>query len=136
MRTREKCKGRANTGGFQQLPKDLINHPNFFKLRHRSKALLIDLLSQYNGKNNGDLCAAMTLMKERGWTSNSSLNLALKELQYYGFIKIARQGGRNLATLYAVTFKAVDDCGGKIDINPTRVPSFEYKATKKKWQPH
>ena len=72
-----KAKGRANNYTFIQLRHDVMRHENFKTLSGNATKLLIDLLSQYNGKNNGDFCAAWTLMKERGWKSKGTLHRAL-----------------------------------------------------------
>lgn len=133
--TLERTKGRSSTRRFYQLLDDVVTHPNWYKLYDRSQRLFVDLLSQYNGRNNGDLCAAMTLMRARGWTSASKLDLALKELKYFGFVLVSRQGGRNSATLLALTCFPIDDCNGKHELNATPVAPNHYKATKKKWRP-
>ena len=64
-------------------------------------------------------------MKKRGWRSESTLNNARKELLYYGWIVCSRQGGKNQASLYAVTFRSIDECKGKLDIKET-VTSLGY----------
>ena len=84
--------------------------------------LLLDLLSQYRGDNNGDLCAAWTLMRKRGWKSKDTLGKAIHELVEKGVIEKSRQGGKHKATLYALTTYAVDECKGKIDMAPTHSP--------------
>lgn len=134
MATPTKAKGRANTKKFVKLYKDLLWHPNYIKLTPRAVKLLNDLMAQYNGNNNGDLSACMTLMSERGWTSKSSLQLALRELQYYEFVIVSRQGGRNMPTLLALTFFPIDECKGKHDLRITSAPNNDYKMTKKKWK--
>ena len=50
------------------------------------------------------------------------LNKAIKELLVKGLIEIARKGGRNKCSLYALTFHAVDECDGKHDIKVTQRP--------------
>lgn len=52
--------------------------------------LLIDLAAQYNGSNNGDLCAPMTLMRRHGWRSPATLHRARKGLVRKGFIELTR----------------------------------------------
>jgi hypothetical protein len=116
------AKGRRIKGKFIAIPESVYNHNDFKSLSHRALRLLIDLLTQYNGHNNGDLCAAMTLMKRRGWKSNDQRNKALKELLDKELIVLTRQGGRKIASLYAVTWKPIDDCKGKIDISATKKP--------------
>lgn len=89
--------------------------------------LLDNLTTQLNGTNNGDLCAAPKIMKLYGWSSQGSINKALTELLALGFIEQTRQGGRNKCSLYAVTWLAIDDCKGRLDVNPTKVASNLWK---------
>ena len=95
---------------------------DFISLSSRALKLLIDIGVQYNGYNNGDLCAAMTLMKKRGWKSNDQRGKALKELLGKEMIILTRQGGRKIPSLYALTWRCIDPCDRKIDINPTKKP--------------
>lgn len=139
-RTRIKAKSRRESGGFVPLPFHVLENKNFILLSAKATKLLIDICSQirFKGsegiKNNGDLCATFSVMKERGWASHESLEFALKELLYYGFIKITRYGGRRKCHLYAVTWWAIDECNGKLDIPQTNVPSSEWKTEKSKWK--
>lgn len=96
-------------------------------LTHKAAHLLDNLAAQLNGKNNGDLSAAPEITKLYGWTSQGSVHSALTELLAYGFIELTRQGGRNKCSLYAVTWLAIDECGGKLDVSPTRLPSNLWK---------
>lgn len=116
------AKGRRINGKFLAIPETVYNHNDFKSLSKRALKLLIDLLTQYNGCNNGDLCASMTLMKRRGWKSNDQRTKALKELLEKNLIVLARQGGRRRASLYAITWQSIDKCKGKIDIRPTDKP--------------
>jgi hypothetical protein len=45
----------------------------------------------------------------------------------HGFIEQTRQGGKNQCSLYAVTWLAIDECNGKLDVNPTRAASNLWK---------
>jgi hypothetical protein len=85
--------------------------------------LLVDIASQFSGKNNGDLGASWTVMQSRGWNSPGTLNNALKGLLSAGMIQETRSGGRHRCTLYAVTWRGIDDCKGKLDVNSTIAPS-------------
>lgn len=120
-RKRDKRKGKSKEP-FLMFPRHVTSHPDFISLSPRAIKLLVDIGVQYNGYNNGDLCAAMTLMRKRDWTSNDQRNKALKELQAKGLIILSRQGGRKIASLYALTWRPIDDCKGKIDIRPTTKP--------------
>lgn len=115
-------KGRRKKEKFLMLPRNVTDHPDFISLSSRAVKLLVDVAVQYNGHNNGDLCASMTLMKMRGWTSNDQRNKALKELIEKGLLVQSRQGGRKRASLQAITWRAIDYCRGKHDINPTDKP--------------
>lgn len=113
---------RGEKGGYAPLYHCVIRSQGFANLSAHSVKLLIDLLSQYYGSNNGDLAAAFSVMQARGWKSKGTLYRAIKELIDAGFIEVSRQGGRHRCSLYALTFYAVDDCKGKLDIQPTNTP--------------
>jgi len=106
---------------------DIMKDENFFNLSAHSTKLLIDLISQFNGKNNGDLCAAWSLMEKRGWRSKGTLYRSIKELLNRGWISTSRQGGKHKASLYALTWLAIDFCGGKLDVAATSTPSNLWK---------
>lgn len=113
-------KGRNSKSVYFGLPHTLINTKKYRSLSYHAVKLLVDLGSQYRGFNNGDLCAAWTLMKKMGWKSRSSLFKAKNELLEVGFIIVTRQGGRNMPTLFAITWKEINECNGKLDIKPTK----------------
>jgi len=119
MASRLKQKGRRESGRFAGIPVACMNHENFISLSMPARGLLLELCKQYNGFNNGDLCASFSIMKKRGFRSKGTLNRVLKELKYRGWIQISRLGGQNKCSLYALTFHAIDDCKGKLDISAT-----------------
>ncbi|PTQ82073.1 hypothetical protein C8R21_10652 [Nitrosospira multiformis] len=114
-------------GGFAPLPFAVIRSRGFTHLSAHAVKLLIDLLAQYKGDNNGDLCAAWTIMRGRGWKSKETLNKALKELKEGDWVEVTRQGGRHKASLYGLTFYAIDDCKGKLDVRSTSSPRGTWK---------
>ena len=131
MRPRNKRAPKWGGGQFAALPEVVLRSAKFASLSPVAVKLMLDLLSQYNGKNNGDLCAAYSVMQKRGWSSKSNLDRALKELLATKFIAIAEQGGRHKPTLYAITFYAVDECSDKKGISkhslkPTSMPSNDW----------
>lgn len=131
---RQKMKGRRTSHSFAAKPhhifradcKNGISSPASV-LSHMAAHLLDNLIAQFNGTNNGDLSAAPKIMKLYGWNSQGSIHKALAELLALGFIEQTRQGGKNQCSLYAVTWLAIDDCMGKLDVNPTSVPSNLWK---------
>ena len=120
-------KGRMMTDPFVRIPLHVINHENFRTLSPRATKLLIDHLAQYRGSNNGDLCAPLSLMRQRGWSSSDQLHKAKRELIEKGVIMVTRQGGLNKANLYAVTWFPIDECKGKLDVASTRTAPVNWK---------
>ena len=117
---RRRIKGRQTISQFLMLPHNVLNHPKYVSLSPRAVKLLLDITVQYNGRNNGDLCAPLSLMNLRGWNSSDQLHKAKKELVSNEDILVSRQGGLNKASLYAVTWVPVDECNGKLDIAATK----------------
>lgn len=111
---RRRAKGRREGGTFTRLPHAVTQSPQYADLSAYAVKLLVDMLNQYRGHNNGDLSVAFRLMQRYGWKSKDTLNRARKELLNRGFIVLTRQGGRNQASLYAVTWIGIDECGGKL----------------------
>ena len=75
---RRRIKGRQAIRQFLMLPHNVLNHPAFVSLSPRAVKLLLDIVVQYNGRNNGDLCAPLSLMSLRGWKSSDQLHKAKK----------------------------------------------------------
>ena len=120
---RLRTKNRKSGSSYLGLPHYLVNHRNFQTLSPRATKLLIDIAVQYRGSNNGDLCAPMSLMRERGWRSSDQLFKARKELLDRGLIVTSRQGGLNKCSLFALTWLPIDECQRKLDISPSITPS-------------
>jgi len=127
-RSRERYKGRSTQPTFLALPHHLMESPQWAALTAHGKALLVDIASQYRGSNNGDLCAALTVLRPRGWKSSATLSKTLKELVAGGWIERTRQGGRHRAALWAITWRGIDECNGKHDVAPNPVPSNRWRA--------
>ena len=124
---RRRNMGRQTTQPFLSLPHNVLDHDSFRTLSPRATKLLIDIAAQYRGYNNGDLYAPLSVMKKRGWKSNDQLFKARKELLDRGLILTSRQGGRNKASLFALTWLQIDDCKGKLDIQSTTVAPHNWK---------
>jgi hypothetical protein len=127
----QKAKGKTQPityPGFLHLPKAVTGHPDFISLSPWACKLLIDIGQQYNGRNNGDLCASMGLMRNRGWTSNDMLTKATRELVNREWIFQTKQGGMRIGpTLYALTWQPINYCGGKLDVESTTKAPRSFK---------
>ena len=125
---RMKAKGRKEKGSFLLLPHAILYHSNYHSLTSSEVKLYIDIAAQYFGSNNGDLSAAWTTMKDKGWHSKETLFKARKGLVEKGFIVVTREGGRNRCTLFGLTFQPIDECKGKLDINSSSIPLGWWKT--------
>ncbi|ODB82751.1 hypothetical protein A3193_18555 [Candidatus Thiodiazotropha endoloripes] len=138
MPSRQKARGRKESGPFVAIPKQVLESSAYAVLTAHEVKLLIDLTVQYNGSNNGDLCVAWSMMKTKGWKSKGTLYRAIKGLLERGFLVLTRQGGKHKPSLYAITFRAIDECKGKLDVQPTVTALNSWKknrfATPNKYQ--
>ncbi|OSI08820.1 Uncharacterised protein [Neisseria animaloris] len=121
-------RGKRTIRPYRQLPVEVIRAPQFRALSGTAVKVLLYLLSQYTGSNNGNLQAGQTeaASAEIG-VSSRAVKAAIKELKDTGFITVSRQGGKNRCSLYALTFFAVDDCGGILDIPATHTFTDDWK---------
>ena len=121
-RDRAKTTGKGAKGSFTMLPHHVTKSQEYAALSASAVKLIVDMLNQYHGAQNGDLSPSWTLMQKHGWKSKATLAKAIKELETAGFIIKTRQGGRHKASLFAVTWKPVDKCDGKHDYPASNVP--------------
>lgn len=128
-RSRRRHLGRAESGGYFALPHAVMASPAFRNLPAHAVKLLCDIGGQYRGANNGDLTATWTVMRSLGWRSRDTLDRALAALRAAGLIELTRQGGINRCSLFALTWRPIDECGGKLDVHATNVPSGLWKAS-------
>lgn len=99
---------------YSKLVHAIFQSEQYGRLSHRAVKLLVDLLAQYRGVNNGDLTTAWSVMQRVGWRSKCLLRQAQQELEARGWIIKTRQGmmvkGKHTASLWALTFFGIDDC--------------------------
>ena len=98
-KNRAKLTGKGKCGQFYAVPRSLYNEPAYMGLTSIAHKLWHDMMTQYNGSNNGEICAILSQLKPRGWSS-STLYKALAELLAKGFLVRNFQGGKG-------------PCGGK-----------------------
>jgi len=118
---RRYTKDKRPEGGFVAMPHVVLRSQQFAALSSHGVKLLLDLLSEYNGGNNGDLAATWNLMRKRGWRSRDTLWKALRELLDAGWIAQTRQGGLHIPSLYGVTIFALDE-SSKLDVRAAGFP--------------
>ena len=126
-------KGRAFKGTFSAIPHSVQSQEKYKQLSAHARMLLLELLYQYKGFNNGDLCATWSMMAKRGFRSRATLHKSINELMHAGMIQRTRQGGRHCPSLYGVTWLGIDECkhpktkAHKLDVRPSPVPSGAWK---------
>jgi hypothetical protein len=114
---------KPTVGAFLALPMALLHCPKFRALSAHGVKLLLDIGSQYNGKNNGDLSAAWKVMKPKGWRSETTLTRAKAELLAAGFIAETRKGHLpNLCSLYGITWQPLNP-NPKLDARAAGFPA-------------
>lgn len=135
--TKMSRRNRKRSEQFMGIPYSVLDSQNFIRLSPNGIRLLIDLYRQYNGRNNGDLSAALTLMRKRGWKSQTTLSKCVKELLDADLIQKTREGYfqgsvSSQCALYAVTWRGVDECPGKnLEVKPNPRPAVVFSILNK-----
>ena len=132
MSKKNRLHRKSNKMRFGGIPLPVFEHPDYQALSGSAAKLLMDFACQYYGKNNGDLTAAYSVLKPRGWKSKGTISSAVNELLERNLITKTREGrfqnpGATCA-LYALNWYPIDECHGKLDVAPTRVPPRAFSA--------
>jgi hypothetical protein len=133
---RRKAKGRAEKGTFALIPHAVMDSEDFRALSGGALKILLGLLRQYRGSNNGDLSATFKDASAWGIGSKATLARALDELQERGMIVRTREGkfikpGGHCA-LYAVTWHQIDECDGKLEVSATAAAPRKFSLERAK----
>ncbi|HAR05111.1 MAG TPA: hypothetical protein DCR72_05945 [Pseudomonas sp.] len=112
---------------FFMLERRMVQSTGYRSLSATARLVLVELMAQNNGKNNGDLSATRTMAKEWGIGSPVTLQKALAELENAGWIiqtrssLFSRHGAR--CALYALAWLPVNECPDKdLEVRPTSAP--------------
>lgn len=133
MARRTTPKGHTDVppGGFAGVPRIVMETKDYAGLSSKAKALLLELSYQFKGHNNGNLTAALTVLRDFGWTRSATISAAVKELLTANLIIRTREGrfvnpGARCA-LYAVTWQPINECKGvDLDHPPTIKPPRKF----------
>ena len=100
-------RGRDPRGRHVRIYCDLLNSHAWRCLSFSARALFVDLRASLGKNNNGDVSAAYSDLRHRGWRSKTVLARSLHELLALGFIDRTRTGGvefgSKVCSLYAFT---------------------------------
>ena len=86
----------------------LLESPAFIALDWTARALFLDLRNRMRSSNNGNISAALSELRHRGWTSSTTLAKALRQLEAVGLVRKTRQTigverGSKVCNLYRFT---------------------------------
>lgn len=102
-------------------------------LPHYAQALLFAFAAQYRGGNNGALALTFGQARKLGVRSKGAYALGVRLLVERGLLIRTKQGGPKPLgpSLYALGWRAVDECGGKHEARPTITPPDTWRE----WRP-
>ena len=110
---------------FVSLPHALLTHPTYSELSGGTAKLLLALLADYVGNNNGHLTATLSRMKRFGFYSKDSLARGLRELIACGYIVRTKTQHLRSPALYAVTWLPINKAPAGQPYDPGVAPSEE-----------
>ncbi|TDK26175.1 hypothetical protein E2F46_06145 [Luteimonas aestuarii] len=129
-RKRNRQKGRREGGSFLAIPHAVLESENWKRCSGTAAKLLIDIAGLYRGKNNGDLAPA--LIKR---PASEAKVRALRELVHYGLLVQTKHGGLGMPSLYALTWHAIDHCGGHLEVAATTTAPGFWREERPKFVP-
>lgn len=101
------------TGRYTPLPHMLLDSTAFMGASHRTRSLILELLRQHSGTNNGHLHLALGWLKARGWASADGVQKAKEEALERSLIIKTREGGLNIGPdRYALTWLPITNFVG------------------------
>lgn len=107
--SRKPYRGSKYNEPFVGIVRSVFDSPAMITLNPHAVKLLMDLLAQYKGDNNGNLTAAWSVMERRGWRSKTTLWRSKLALIEAGFVHVTRRGRMpNTCELLALTWFPLD----------------------------
>lgn len=134
--TKRKKPPEAPSGLYAALPHVLLDSTAFMGASHRTRSLILELMRQHNGQNNGHLHLALAWLKNRGWASADGVQKSKEEALERGLIIKTREGGLNIGPdRYALTWLPITNFVGlqitRNDYHPGRYLFMDKPPTSK-----
>lgn len=121
---------------FIGIPYRIAATAQFGDLSAYETKFLMDLLFQYNGRNNGALSPTFSLLHKRNW-AKGTLHRTFVSCEAKGWVVVTRRGWkqRGKPTLVALTWRGIDECGIDYDegIKPSPVPLNYWCLDRRAW---
>ncbi|MDP1734277.1 MAG: hypothetical protein Q8L44_07940 [Sulfuritalea sp.] len=107
------------TGSYTPLVHVVLDSVALMGASHTARSLLLELMRQHTGSNNGRLHLAQGWLRKRGWKSGDTIQRAKVELLKRGLIVQTRQGGLNTGPcLFALTWLPIANFVG-LELRPS-----------------
>lgn len=107
-------------GRFAALPHAVMDSTAFTGASYSARSLLLELVRQHTGKNNGHFQLASGWLRRRGWTSSDMVQRAKVEVIARQLAIKTRLGGLNAGPdLWAVTWLPISDYAGLTEVSAT-----------------
>lgn len=131
----DKNSRRSTKQSYAGIPRIVMDSPDYINLSGNAVKLLLELSRQYKGKNNGDLTMADSILKHRGLGKNVVARCKAELLA--ANLIIQTRTGRFLnpggvPALFALTWRPIDDCGGKLEVSSTTTPPRKFSIDNNK----
>lgn len=116
---------RGKSGRFAMLPHAVLESPACASLSNGHFRVLMALVADYNGNNNGALALTRSQAHKRGIGGNDTLSRGLNALELHGLVIRTDPGMRTPPSpaRFAITWKPTD----KTKYSDRAAPSHEYK---------
>lgn len=123
-RRRQKLQGRSKGPPFLMIEHRISDSPEFGRLSGNAVKLLVELARQYRPGKNGDLSIPWSMLSTRGWKSKATVHSSKLELLAAGWIIETRKGGKNMCSLYALTYYAIDESEKHLEPSTVTPPNL------------
>lgn len=121
---RQKLVGRSSGAPFLRIEHRISDSPEFGRLSGNAVKLLLELARQYRPGKNGDLSIPWSMLSTRGWKSKATVHSSKLELLAAGWILETRKGGKNMCSLYALTYYAIDESEKHLEPSTVTPPNL------------
>ena len=112
-RRNKQVRPEAISGGYAAIPWSVTDSVSFKGASDKAKSLLIALMRQHNGNNNGHLHLAKKWLHNQGWTCHENNAKARNELITRGLVQQTKWGGLNMGPdFFALTWYDVTNYVG------------------------
>ena len=119
----------AALGGFVGIPFDVFSSKDYEGLSVEAKALLLEIVRQYRGDNNGDLTPSFYVVgKALGWgkTRHAKAVAELRATRLVQLTRYGKAGSEGINELWALSWFGLD-YHPKMDIAPKEFNRFSYR---------